>query len=251
VEAYWDVMGAFSDEEIRKLYLDSKVKKRRMRLPTNVSSVRKFYDIIYVLLQTKFVKEHWPIFNQDTFRYAAFSPSVETTTPCITYWTFQREPMGEPRPRIREQLADPNHPGQGIEVRGQRFANTVQFDCWDPSGDVAEDLAESFENMMFGFSGYLQQCGVALSRFVQQLRDETVTAWKDDITNRTLRYFIITERIIFTRVPIFRDIKVQVKRVLTTDESVAAYINEKRRLELLKLNEAINDTDSVLMNLND
>lgn len=125
----------------------------------------------------------------------------------------------EIRPRIREELVydtsnptDPlepeMHPGpgeispiketgrvMGMQIKGQFFDNLIQFDVWSKNNKTAERLANYLENFMEDFHGMFIELGVTKMHFHSRVRDEMILNWRNGLVNRSLLYYVRTERV--------------------------------------------------------
>jgi len=100
--------------------------------------------------------------------------------------------------------ADPRVSTHSLEVYGQWFDNLVQFDCWSNSNHEANALIAWFEDFMDLYSSVLTQNGVPLSLYWERLQDQTIERWRDDIDNRTIRWYFRTEKLRVKRLRNFR-----------------------------------------------
>lgn len=157
----------------------------------------------------------------------------------IITWTIIRRTPGsidhkpfarsrEIRPRVREELVyepkldvDPREeetycgPGaigankelarvSAYEIRGQFFDNLIQFDIWSKNNKTAEKLANYLEEFMEDFHGMFIELGVNKLHFHSRIRDEVILNWRNGLINRSLLFFVRTERV---RLKSVREIK--------------------------------------------
>jgi hypothetical protein len=98
-----------------------------------------------------------------------------------------------------------------ISVYGQSFDNIVQFDCWSNFHAEANTLIFWFEDFMDLYTKVLKINGVQEILYWQRLRDQTVERWRDDIDNRTIRYYFKTEKLRVERTRNFRNFTFNVR----------------------------------------
>jgi hypothetical protein len=124
--------------------------------------------------------------------------------PTVTWTIISVEPgtlgtMGSSRkewkPRLRESVKDPLVPGHTIEIYGQRFENTVQFDCWSNDPRTSDQLVKWFEQFMRLYSGHLRRAGTGQIMFLKRNRDESNQTWRQSYSTRGSRYLIETEQL--------------------------------------------------------
>lgn len=99
---------------------------------------------------------------------------------------------------------DPRVSTHNLEVYGQWFDNLVQFDCWSPSNQVANALIAWFEDFMELYTPTMKQNGVAEMLYWERLQDQTIERWRNDIDNRTIRWYFRTEKLRVSRQRLFR-----------------------------------------------
>lgn len=96
---------------------------------------------------------------------------------------------------LTEAQMDPRWSTHGIEVYGQWFDNLVQYDCWSNSNQEANALIAWFEDFMELYTPILRQNGVNQMLYWERLQDQTIERWRNDIDNRTIRWFFRTEKL--------------------------------------------------------
>jgi len=124
----------------------------------------------------------------------------------ITYRVSRREPgtiqshpfdgRKEIKPRIRQEIVDPDYPDYHIRVLGQWFDNIIQFDCWSVTNNGADSLITWFEDFLYKYTWVWKKNGVQEMLYMNRSIDQEVVKWRDDIVNRTLYYYFRTEKII-------------------------------------------------------
>jgi hypothetical protein len=140
----------------------------------------------------------------DMDRNIVTNPDIKLQKPVITYTMHSRTPKGELKPRQRERIAentaDSNDARIG-EIYGQKFACVLQFNIFGSVYDVAEQVMERFEEVMFTYTGYYKKNGVAELYFKEEVTDSNYDIFRQQISVKNIRYYVEIERLI----PIFQD----------------------------------------------
>ena len=116
--------------------------------------------------------------------------------------SLNSEPFMRPRtlrPMHREIKRLVANEDYGVDTAGKYFDCMVQFDCWARTNRAAEDLITWFESFMDLYTAVFLYNGVMKCFFWERAMDELVTRWRNDIVNRTVRYYVRTESV-FTRI---------------------------------------------------
>ena len=133
--------------------------------------------------------------------------SLECRKEICTNYPYWRETCGQ---RLYPHDASQFRPkGQAVVIWGQRFRNTVQFDCWGETSTEADRLARRFKKFMFTYTGVFRQLGVGDIIYLERLRDARVTKWREDIYARSLRYTIIFEDLFIQEYEVIQRIAVE------------------------------------------
>lgn len=123
---------------------------------------------------------------------------IKLDRPVITYKVISRKPKAELKPRIRqtirEKTNDPNDERVG-EIYGQKFECLIQFNVFASVYDIAEQVMEKFEEMIFTYTGWMKKNGVAELLFEQQLTDEHYDMFRQTISVRNIRYRVEVEKL--------------------------------------------------------
>lgn len=126
----------------------------------------------------------------------------------ITWLVTRKEPgslSGEPFKRPRTLVPMPRrHFDYGtdgiytVDVHGQWFDAIAQIDCWAKTNAATERLMDWFEGFMALYTPVFVYNGITRVFFWERAVDELVTRWRDDIVNRTIRYYVRTETVTAT-----------------------------------------------------
>jgi hypothetical protein len=121
----------------------------------------------------------------------------------VTYHIRSRQPAGrgggkfqgnrELRPLPRARYIDNQEPTKVYEVYGQLFESLIQFDVWAKTATEADQLTAYFEEFVRKYTWVWKLNGVSHMSYEKQFRDEEITKWRNDITNRTIQYYVRTE----------------------------------------------------------
>lgn len=135
-------------------------------------------------------------YRQEQIYFDAYSGKInpeDITTPIILYSVYSREPE-EPKPRIRQTVADKNDQNNSITILGQRFRYQIEFKIISDTYSSAEKAMEEFEDLMLTYAGFFNAKGVINLRFEKQISDETPDK-QEKLYVKTLRYGATLERI--------------------------------------------------------
>lgn len=256
VDQYLAPSGAFRSNVVRELketlthdvndfayniYL-RQTQAERLRSRENAASIKDFIRIIYQSLrildpEIQFVPAFpdWVIDTDKSIKV----PVATSPRKTITWSLIRREPgtidahpfgaRKEIKARVREELIavpdfdknidDPNTIFRLYTSRGQWFDNLMQFDIWSKSAWEAEQLVEFFEDFMFDYQGMFLENGINKMYYFSRVRDETILKWRNGLQNRSLIYYIRSERVSIREVfPIKRiDIKAQFRTLLPSE----------------------------------
>lgn len=109
------------------------------------------------------------------------------------------DPPSEIKPRVRQELVDPDYRDCHIQVLGQWFDNLLQFDCWSRTNNRADDLIAWFEDFMFKYIWVWKKNGVNEILYWMRREDEAVRKWRNDLAVRSVIYYFKTEKITIIR----------------------------------------------------
>jgi len=112
----------------------------------------------------------------------------------------------------------------GQQVEGQFFDNLVQFDIWSRNNKSAEELADYLEDFMTEYRGMFIELGTTKLHFHSRIRDEMILNWKNGLSNRSLIYYVRTEKVNATPV---REIK-----MIHVDASIKNMLEEIDRKDV-------------------
>jgi len=149
----------------------------------------------------------------------------------ISYSLVRQTPMGldgmfsakRARPALfKETFPVDGHPGMFYQVSSYHLDNLVQFDCWSSNTRGADYLASWFKTFMEVMKGSIERQGYAKILFVERGEDKTIPNFREDITCRSLRYFVRSEEQHIIPVSTLKqiDLDTQVRYSLDSEEDV-------------------------------
>lgn len=143
-------------------------------------------------------------FVPDEDKVPVKTPEINIDHPYITYKIIERVPKNEIKPRVREHIEEKSHDKTEArfgQIYGQKFASIIQFDIFASVYATAEEVMERFEELLFVYAGYLKKNGVSEIYFKQQHTDSSYDIYRQQISIRSIRYYVETEKVIV----VFRD----------------------------------------------
>ena len=109
------------------------------------------------------------------------------------------EPFKRPRtlrPMHREIQRIAATDRHALDTSAKYYDCLVQFDCWARTNRAAEDLVTWFELFMDTYIPVFTFNGIQRCFYWERTMDELVTRWRNDIVNRSIRYYIRTETVL-------------------------------------------------------
>lgn len=143
-------------------------------------------------------------FVPDEDKVPVKTPEINIDHPYITYKIIERVPKNEFKPRVREHIEEKSHDKNEArfgQIYGQKFASIIQFDIFASVYATAEEVMERFEELLFIYAGYLKKNGISEIYFKQQHTDSSYDIYRQQISIRSIRYYVETEKVIV----VFRD----------------------------------------------
>lgn len=145
--------------------------------------------------------------------------------PCVTEKLLSKKAGAigkntlEIKPRIREQLKDPDHPNEVIIILGQVFDAYVRFDIWAENDVSATQLADRFESMMLQYVGFIKKKGIGEVIFLEQLQDSDAQSLRLDLSCRSLKYYVRFEQLTVTKTYALKTIELLYRAKVDNSES--------------------------------
>jgi len=118
----------------------------------------------------------------------------EVVFPCILFNLTDRRVSEEIKPKVREIVTLQD--GRTVRMRGQRFLDTVTFIvCTDGDPELADLLAEAWEEFMLEYTGTFMRLGVSQITYGRRKKAALDTSWGENVVTRWIDYDVITEKI--------------------------------------------------------
>lgn len=123
-------------------------------------------------------------------------PDRQMDAPLITFKTYHRKPLKESKPIFRHEVIEKSTPGEERmgTLYGWRMEQIIQFDIFTGTYKVAQETMNNFENQMLNYLSYFKKNGLIECLFLEQIEDETLNAFRDKCSVRSLRYKITLEK---------------------------------------------------------
>jgi hypothetical protein len=126
---------------------------------------------------------------------AAYPDKDVDVTPIITHQIETREPglvgnsgRREIKPRVR--YSGTTDKGETYTLWGQWFDYQIRFDVWGSVAEEADKTVLDLENLLAQYTGFFMKKGVSQFILERQFNDRETKAWRTDLTNRTLIYYL-------------------------------------------------------------
>lgn len=119
--------------------------------------------------------------------------------PAITYRIKRRVLNGEfkdLKPRHRSTIKHPYMDGEYVELYGQNFDLTVEFEIYSLSAEEADEMVMELEEFLQTYAGFFKRKGVQEILFESQGEDEVIEEQRINVAKRQLNYTIRFEKII-------------------------------------------------------
>lgn len=214
-------MAKYETDELERLILDQQEhyehfksgQRQEIRNIQNKLTSSKnctCFDFIKMVqaITSKSLKKYNIDFSSDRLRYKVTDPQIELDCPIITYKTVSRVPYKELKPRVRDTVNDSDS-GLIGSVYAQKFESVIQFNFFASVYDLAEEVMNSFEDMMIKYAGYFKRNGVSDIIFSEELHDSEYDLFRQVISVRNIRYKVYTERIYNNLDEVIDDVIVQ------------------------------------------
>lgn len=185
----------FSDKEDIQVELQSNPGIKRLKADKQAS----LYDLIVMI--GKLVKITMPKVNfiPDEGKNVELDSMKNFDNPVITYKLKERTVKNEKKPRIREVINEKDLVGDDEvrigEVYGQKFKCYIQFNVIATDYESAESVMSEFELLLFKYTGYFKDNGVAEIVFEKQYTDDFYAKLRETLSVRNLIYYVEIEKL--------------------------------------------------------
>ena len=124
--------------------------------------------------------------------------STKIDSPRIYFSIIDSAPKNELKPRVREEIneltEDKLNRRMGT-VYGKRYVNIVQFDIFATDYTEANTVMKNFEELIFDYSSYLKENGIAEIYLQKRFTDRNLDAYRQHFSVRSLQYYVETEKL--------------------------------------------------------
>jgi len=146
---------------------------------------------------TKATRERNVIFEPDEGVRIQIDQVKPIDVPHIYYTVISRKPCLELKPRERQEINEVDSAGKVRHGRvwGQRFKCLIQFDIVAGDYEAADKVMEVFEDVVFHYTSYFKENGVAEILFEEQITDNNFNIYRQNMSIRSLRYSVWIERL--------------------------------------------------------
>ena len=138
-------------------------------------------------------------FNPDEGARFVVDQQVPVNHPIIQFDVISYEPKLEKKPRVInefiEESDDKNDKWRRHgQVWSQRFKCVIQFNIIGSDYITANKVMRDFEELMFRYTGYFKQQGVAEMVFKSRFSDKNYDYYRQNLSVRSLQYYVEIER---------------------------------------------------------
>lgn len=190
---------------------------RGMQFARGSMDIDQFTDAIGTLLR-KAWGEQWGEF---TFDEPIGNDSERIILPKITFDVFDRIRSKTHKsldPLLFDQRRDPDNPDSFIKIYRMWFDVELEFKIYHTTNRECKVLMDDFEEFLFIYKQYLKEHGISDIIFLAETRPQVVTRWNKQLSERSLRYLVRTERITTVRSNTLKDITTVVEDALPQNE---------------------------------
>ena len=170
------------------------------KAPTKADKNASLEDMIEMLsaIVSKCLRKDNVQFQPDEGARLSVDQGTKIEHPYICYEVISRVPDRELKPREREEFdeetSDENSRRAG-RTYGQRFNCLIQFNIIAADYKSANKTMQDFEELIFNYTSYLKQNGVAEIIFERQFTDNNLDMYRQDLSIRSLQYRVFIERL--------------------------------------------------------
>lgn len=150
-------------------------------------------------LVVKALKKDNVEFNPDEGARFVVDQQVPINHPIIQFDVISYEPKLELKPRVINQFIEESNDKNDRwkrhgQVWSQRFKCVIQFNIIGSDYITANKVMRDFEELMFRYSGYFKQQGVAEIVFKSRFSDKNYDYYRQNLSVRSLQYYVEIER---------------------------------------------------------
>lgn len=163
----------------------------------------------------EFIDNCWP---ESAITFTDNHPLEEVTHPTVVWSINHRVPgppggVAERKPRYR---GAENRDDALLEHFGQKMSITYQFDVYDRTSTLANQLMERFEDYLFNITPLLHDIGVDQFTFIEQVNDKQLST-TERVAVRSLRYLALFDKRYAREIPKISIIRMYIRHDLTEE----------------------------------
>lgn len=125
-------------------------------------------------------------------------PEKKLEKTAILYRVIERKPKNELKMRhsedIEEVVDGKNNKKRLGQIWSQRQDCIIQFDIVASDYATANKVMNSFEDMIFQYSGYFKENGIAEIYFKKYFTDTSIDRYRQYLSVRSIQYFVEIEK---------------------------------------------------------
>ena len=125
-------------------------------------------------------------------------PEKKLEKTAILYRVIERKPKNELKMRhsedIEEVVDGKNNKKRLGQIWSQRHDCIIQFDIVASDYATANKVMNSFEDMIFQYSGYFKENGIAEIYFKKYFTDTSIDRYRQYLSVRSIQYFVEIEK---------------------------------------------------------
>lgn len=168
--------------------------------PLRANKSANLTDLIHMIseLSTKAMRKLDVVFEPDEGDRPKVDMDIQLDKPHIYYDVISRVPMKELKPRIRQEIVETHDDKENIRqgrVFGQKFECIVQFNIMAADYKTADRVMHIFEELIFDYTSYLKENGVAEIFFMKQMTDRNLDQYRQSLSVRSLQYYVEIEQL--------------------------------------------------------
>jgi len=195
-----DDLESLLSERSRRNYhvLEESNPENNQRLQARKSADLTDFINMIAKLVSKGMKKQKAVFSPDEGDRPKADLTIPLNEPHIYYDVISRVPKKELKPRERQEILehhiDKEHIRQG-RIFGQKFECIVQFNIMSSDYKSADEVMKVFEELIFNYTSYLKENGVAEVLFKQQMTDRGLDPFRQFLSVRSLQYYVEVEKL--------------------------------------------------------
>lgn len=176
-------------------YLSVKIDKQQANKNCDLDDLFAMINKLVV----KALKKDNVEFNPDEGARFVVDQQVPINHPIIQFDVISYEPKLELKPRVINQFIEESDDKNDRwkrhgQVWSQRFKCVIQFNIIGSDYITANKVMRDFEELMFRYSGYFKQQGVAEIVFKSRFSDKNYDYYRQNLSVRSLQYYVEIER---------------------------------------------------------